>query len=64
MMDFAVMFITAFIETAVCIFYYDSFMEYKGNIDEIPKTHTLNIQKFLPFLMKSTRLMCSIPLRF
>ncbi len=31
MMDFVVLFITAFIETAVCIFYYDSFMEYKGN---------------------------------
>ena len=31
MMDFVVLFIMAFIETAVCIFYYDSFMEYKGN---------------------------------
>ena len=31
MMDFVLLFITAFIETAVCIFYYDSFMEYKGN---------------------------------
>ena len=32
--------------------------------DETLKMHTLNVQKFLPFLMKSTRLMCSIPLRF
>ncbi len=31
MMDFVVLFITVLIETAVCIFYYDSFIEYKGN---------------------------------
>lgn len=29
MMDFVVLFITVLIETAVCIFYYDSFIEYK-----------------------------------